>query len=314
MYQNFVGIDIAKASFVAASHQQQTVKQYTNDPDGFKQFHKEYRDLLKNGLVILETTGGYEMSLIRFLQKHQYAVHRANTIKVKYFIRSLGKLGKSDNIDALGLAAYGFERQAKLNLFAENPGKKLQKLVYRRNQLKQMLVQEKNRLKSPELDGLEKSYRLLITALEKEIERIQLQIDDICSNDPDLNAKKNVLKTVNGIGDIIATQLLALLPEIGQLNRKQIASLAGVAPHPNESGGKVGYRYTKGGRSEVKRVLFMAAMSASRSQSQLGKFYERLVGAGKKKMVALTALMRKIVVIANARMKEFLAIDGVLTT
>lgn len=114
------------------------------------------------------------------------------------------------------------------------------------------------------------------------------------------------LQTVPGIGFVTAIQLLALIPEIGQLNRKQIASLAGVAPHPYESGLTIGYRFTRGGRPDVKNVLFMAAMTAARSHSPLGEFYQRLVANGKKKMVALTALMRKIIVIANARVRECL--------
>jgi transposase len=117
--------------------------------------------------------------------------------------------------------------------------------------------------------------------------------------------KRDVLKTVPGLGDIISTNLLAFMPELGVADRRQIASLGGVAPHPNESGKKIGYRCTRGGRANVKRMLFMAAMTASRSNSKLGEFYQRLVAAGKKKMVALTALMPKILVIANARLIDF---------
>ena len=147
MYQNFIGIDISKRTFAVGYHGEHIVKNYTNLPQGFKDFLKDFKHLLKNGLVILETTGGYEMELIRFLQKHQCSVHRANTRKVKHFIRSFGKLGKSDAIDAIGLAHYGFERHKSLDEYVEHPGKKLLKLVNRRSELKQMVVQEKNRLK-----------------------------------------------------------------------------------------------------------------------------------------------------------------------
>jgi len=314
MYQNFIGIDISKNSFSVACHGQKEVSELANNMTGFKNFYKNNKNSLKKGLVVLETTGGYEMNLIRFLQKHQCSVHRANTSKVKYFIRSFGKLGKSDAIDALGLAHYGFDRNKTLDVFVENPGKKLLKLVQRRNDLKKMIVQEKNRLKAPDQGELKKSFETVIKALEKQMKKIEEQIDEISTADKSLNEKKAVLKTVDGIGDIIAIQLLALLPELGTINRKKIASLAGVAPHPNESGEKIGHRFTRGGRADIKPILFMAAMAASRSHSKLGAFYQKLIKAGKKKMVALTALMRKIVVIANARMNEFLTENPIATT
>lgn len=207
----------------------------------------------------------------------------------------------------MGLAHYGVERHPSLELFKEHPRQKLLKLVLRRTELKQMLVQEKNRLKAPDLGDLKNSFKVIIEALEKQLLFIGEQIKEICSADIELKKQMSVLKTISGIADISAFALLALLPELGTVNRKQIASLAGVAPHHNESGNKVGYRFTRGGRSEVKPVLFMAAMAAARSHSELGEFYRKLIAAGKKKMVALVALMRKIVVIANARVRDSLA-------
>lgn len=314
MYQNFIGIDISKDTFCTAVYGADKTRTYQNSEKGFDEFRQQHTELLSQSLIILETTGGYEMALIRNLQKHDCFVHRANTRKVKHYIRSFGQLGKTDAIDAIALAQYAFDRHEKLDIFVENISLQLLQLVRRRNDLKQMLVQEKNRLKAPEHSELKNSFQAIINVLQNEIDDIQSQIDEIYKVDAKLLEKKNVLKSVDGIGDIIATELLALIPELGTIDRKKIASLGGVAPHPNESGKKIGYRFTRGGRAEIKPVLFMAAMSASRGHSELGKFYRKLIEAGKKKMVAMTALMRKILVIANARMRDFLSERPTQTT
>lgn len=305
MYQYFIGIDISKNDFSMAMYGEKKATVYPNNLEGFTAFFSDYQTCLKKGLVILETTGGYELSLIHYLQGQQCAVHRANARKVKYFIRSFGKLAKSDSIDASGLALYGYERHEKLELFKVNSQEKLLKLVQRRIELKQMLVQEKNRRQAPNQHVLKRSFNAIISTIESELKLIEKEIDALCKSDPLLQEKKKILKSIKGIGDIIAVELLALLPEMGTINRRKIASLGGLAPHPNESGNRIGYRSTRGGRADVKPILFMAAMTAARSKSNLGEFYERLLKAGKKKMVALTALMRKILVIANAKMKDF---------
>lgn len=312
MYQKFLGMDIGKDHFYVAIYAQNTVDEYQNTPQGFNAFYAAYSHVLNQALVVVETTGGYEMALIRFLQQHACAVHRANTRKVKHFIRSYGQLGKSDELDALGLAHYGHERASTLGLYVAHPRQELLKLVTRRVELKQMLVQEKNRLKAPEQGALKESFKRVIEVLNEQLEAIDKQIEKISEQDSRFKAAQAELETIPGIGSVTARYLLALAPELGKVNRKQIASLSGVAPHPNESGKYSGDRFTRGGRKTIKPVLFMAAMSAARSKSSLGEFYQRLVKAGKKKMVALTALMRKIIVIANAKLRDFYAKDAFL--
>lgn len=306
MYQHFIGIDIGKNNFVTAIYGSNQTSTYSNNINGFEEFFLSNEAVLKNGLIVLETTGGYEIDLIYYLQARQCFIHRANTRKVKHFIRSFGRLAKTDAIDAQALAQYGYERQATLELFQVNSQQKLLKLVQRRLELKQMLVQEKNRRQAPDQKELRKSFDTIINVIEVEIEVIEKEIDQLFKADSFLETKKKIIKEIKGIGDVIACELIALLPELGKINRRKIASLAGLAPHPNESGKKIGYRSTRGGRSEIKPILFMAAMTAARSKSSLGEFYTRLVKAGKKKMVALTALMRKILIIANAKMRDFL--------
>lgn len=302
-----MGIDISKDNFVAAQLGKKKAISYPNNKKGFTQFCKEFQQSLPKALIVLETTGGYEVELIHYLQVQKYLVHRANTRKVKHFIRSYGTSAKTDAIDAFSLALYGSERHSKLEIYKENPHKKLLKLVQRRNDLKRMLVQEKNRLKAPDQKDFRKSFQTIISAIEHEMLKIGKAIDQLCKEYIHFEELKKVLKTISGIGDITATQLIALLPELGKIDRKNIASLAGLAPHANESGKKIGYRSTRGGgRSDVKPVLFLSAMTAARSKSSLGAFYNKLLAAGKKKMVALTALMRKILVIANARVRDYL--------
>jgi transposase len=309
-YHNFIGIDIGKFNFVVATNSLKETKEYENTSAGILDFLKDYSDLVTNSLCILETTGGYELPLLYTLCSEQIKVHRADTRKVKSFIRSYGNAAKTDALDARALAKYGYERHEQLVIFAP-PSKRsldLFSLVQRRCDLKQMLVAEKNRLKGPGSDAIKKSCSQMIETITLQIDSIAAQIKALIAGDPILTEKQRILKTIPGIGDIISFELLILLPELGALNRRQIASLAGLAPRANDSGKYQGYRKTGNGRRTIKPILFLAAMAARNSKSDLGlkEFYEKLLSRGKKKMVALVALMRKILVIANARLKSHL--------
>lgn len=306
LYNNFVGVDIGKFTFVVAVYNQKQTKEYENTPDGIKEFIKEYRDVLSKGLCILETTGGYEMRLLLTLCDKNIAVHRANTRKVKHFIRSFGNAAKTDKLDGKALALYGYERGERLERFVPQSKEALvlYELVQRRQDLKRLLVAEKNRLQAPRADVIKQSCQTMIEAISGQIKLITDALNLKINADPVLKKKKETLKTVPGIGEITSTELLILLPELGTLSRRQIASLTGLAPIANDSGLYNGYRAIGYGRSDIKPILFMSAMAARKSNSSLKSFYNRLIDAGKKKMVALTALMRKLIVIANARLKE----------
>jgi transposase len=220
--------------------------------------------------------------------------------------RRNGKSAKTDALDAKVLALYGYERHRNLDVYepcSEN-AMALYELVGRRHDLKKMLVSEKNRLQAPRTDITQKSCLALIEILEHEISNIATEIERIIARDVSLRQKKSTLQTIPGIGETISSELVILLPELGMLNRREIASLVGVAPRANESGKYSGYRSTGHGRSGIKPMLFLAAMAARRSNSPLKSFYEQLLKRGKKKQVALTALMRKIIVIANARIRD----------
>lgn len=307
VYNHFVGIDIGKLSFVVGSHGDKAIKEYENTPEGIEDFLKNYHSVLPNAFIVLETTGGYEMRLLLALCEKGYAVHRADTRKVKNFVRSLGNSAKTDALDSKALALYGYERHLRLECYKPQSKQavELYELIQRCSDLKQILTAEKNRLKAPRTDYVKDSCILMIDTLAQQIELLTARINQMIKADSILKEKKAVLKTIPGIGEITANYLLVLLPELGTLNRKQIASLTGLAPIANDSGLFRGYRATGHGRSGVKPILFMASMAASNSNSCLKDFYNRLVKAGKKKIVALTALMRKIIVIANARIRDF---------
>jgi transposase len=307
VYNNFIGIDIGKFGFVCSLYSSNETKEYANTMEGIDKFIEENGGYLADGLSILETTGGYEMALLSTLCHRGFAVHRAHTRKVKSFIRSYGNEAKTDALDAKALALYGYERHKSLKLYEAQKERMLDlyELTQRREDLKQILVAEKNRLQAPRLSRVKSSCRKLVGMLEAEIKEITEEINQLIEEDIVLKKKKEILKTVPGIGEIVSNDLLVLLPEIGEMDRRQIASLAGLAPKANDSGKYNGYRAVGYGRQGIKPKLFLSAMAARNSKTVFKEFYEQLIKRGKKKMVALTALMRKILVTANARVKAW---------
>jgi transposase len=257
-------------------------------------------------LVVCEATGGYETRLLAALVAAGIQAHRADARKVKSFIRSLGTLAKTDAIDARALARYGQERYADLPCWQppEAARARLQTMVLTRRDLVADRTAYKNRLKAPGSEHVAQHLEAVIACLDKQIDALNEEANRLINITKDLKATVTALCEIKGIGATTATALIALMPELGTTDRRRIASLAGLAPHPRQSGGTDAYRRVRGGRPEVKRVLFMAALSAARAEGPLRDVYTRLIKNGKKPMVAIIAIMRKIVVIANARIKE----------
>jgi transposase len=305
-YNNFIGIDIGKFTFVVGIHGQKSTKEFANTDSGIDLFFKEYKKKFPSSLYVLETTGGYEMKLLLEICKKKLDVHRANTRCVKSFIRSFGNKAKTDALDAKALSLYGAERSERLRLFepSDESSSELYELTQRRKDLQQILVAEKNRQQAPTAKHVKESHEKMISTISEQVTLLDDRINSVINNNEALLEKKTTLKTIPGIGDITANSLIALLPELGTIDRRQIASLAGLAPKANDSGNKSGYRMTNKGRADIKPILFMAAMSARNSNSDLKKYYLDMLDRGKKKMVALTALMRKIIVIANAKIRD----------
>jgi transposase len=244
---------------------------------------------------------------LEFLDTKKLGVHRAAGRQIKNFIRSYGQYAKTDRIDAIAIARYSHERGSSLALYkpVDDTYKKLNEYVTRRLDLVQMLVQEKNRYKSPTGKGMKANIQEHITFLNEQIKSIDGEILDLQKQSKESLDKWELLQTIEGVGEKTATFLLALLPELGMLNGKQIASLSGLAPYSKDSGKSQGYRSTTyGGRRDLRPILFLSAMAAGRTKGKLGRWYRDLISKGKKKMVALVALMRKIIVIANAKIRD----------
>ena len=300
---HFVGCDVGKAEIVVFDQSTGKTTTLANQPDILAGFADS---LDETSLVVCEATGGYEAALLSALVTAGRAVHRADARKVKAFIRSFGTLGKTDRLDAQALARYGCERHQDLTRWTPPAvaQSRLQALVLLRRDLVADHTAWNNRSQAPNAEHAQHVHAAMIAALQTQIQTVDQQIKAVINASSTLKTLEKTLRLVAGIGPAMSAGLIALMPELGTLNRREVASLAGLAPHPQQSGQSHGYRSTRGGRPEVRRLLFMAAMAASRSKSELAAFYKRLVANGKKPIVALTALMRKIIVIANAKIRD----------
>lgn len=298
-----VGCDVGKDSVVVFDSRTGKTREIANRPRELAAFVGR---LPGDCLLVCEATGGYETALLEAALSAGLTAHRADARKVKAFIRSLGRLAKTDRIDAQGLARYGQERADRLEPWQppEPALQSLQALVRLRRDLVEQRAAHKQRLKAPGAAAVSGYLEPLIAQLGSAIARIDTEIATLCEQSETLRRRTAVVAGLEGCGAVVTTGLVALLPELGTVDRKAIAALAGVAPHPRQSGKKDAYRHVRGGRPEVRRLLFMAALSAARHNRHLKAFYERLVANGKKKIVALTAVMRKIVTILNARVRD----------
>jgi transposase len=306
-YEHFIGIDIAKKSFVAACLNEKKTTSFSNDLSGFQKFCDYYKDILRKSFITLEMTGYYEMECAKYLVNQGFDVHRAHGYQIKNYTRSLGIKGKTDSSDAQVLAIYGKERHIKLMLF-KCPTKKeteLRMLLSRRSDLVKMSVQEKNRLQAPGNILIKDHIENVLSYLKEQIQIIESKIENLFEQDEELKLKAEVAKTITGIGPVLSKALVIGIPELGKIDRRSIASLVGVAPHPKNSGSFTGIRSTSRGREEIKRALCTAALSAARSKGEFGDFYRNLRARGKKPMVAVVALMRKILVVLNAKIRDF---------
>lgn len=299
----FIGCDVGKASIVVFDSRDATTRTIANEPTALA----EFAATLEAGcLVICEATGGYEADLLETICAADRDVHRADARKVKAFIRSLGTLGKSDAIDARALARYGEERHDRLARWQPRDAdrQQLQTLVLARRELVRQRVACSNRLAAPGAAPVAERLQRIMTLLNQEIAGLEADIAQLIDHSMVLTRAVTVVRTLRGFGPAVAAGVIALMPELGTLGRRQAAALAGLAPHPNQSGSADRYRRTRGGRPEVKQILFMAAMAAVRSDPTMQAFYRRLIGNGKKPLVALTAVMRKMIVTANARLRD----------
>jgi transposase len=256
--------------------------------------------------IVVEASGGYELALVEAARAQGQTLYRVHPNQVLGFARSLGQNGKTDPIDSRSLALFGTMFHARLRPFhlPSDAERKLRQLARRRDELIAIRTQERNRLKAPDPHTPCDSITRMLDYLKAEITLIQIDIEAIFNNNQPLAQKQSVLCNIKGISAVTAHNLLATLPEIGQLTGKQIAALAGLAPYPRDSGTKTGYRKTGKGRADVRPILFMATLSAIRHNPDIKAFYQRLIANAKKPMVAVVAAARKLLVIANAKIRD----------
>jgi transposase len=299
----FIGCDVGKAAIVVHDSRDGRTRSVANNPGALAAFAHQ---LDPDCLVICEATGGYELALLVALLDAGIPAHRADARRVKAFIRSLGTLAKTDRLDAAALARYGRDRHAGLARWqAHDPARdRLAALVQARLDLVADRTAHRNRRSAPTSQPAWSFLDAVIATLTEQIKAIEAAIRTEIKASRPLTRAVRLLTAVRGIGFVTAVGLLALMPELGTLNRRQIAALGGVAPHPWQSGTIDKRRYVRGGRGEVKPVLFMAALAASRFHTELSRFYQRLLANGKLKKVALTAVMRKLLIICNAILRQ----------
>ena len=297
----YTGLDIAKLNLQL--HLAGRIHDLPNTATG----HRRLCKLLAaqpGGQVICEATGGYERDVVAALQAAKVPVSILNPARVRHFARAQGQRAKTDNLDAAVLTAYGQALQPKPTAPRAEQAQQLTELVRRRVQLSDALVAQRLQAQALTLPVLQRQAKSLIRRLEQEIQQIEAQLHALRTQAPLLDQRAQKLQTIKGVGALTALGMLAELPELGTLNRGQAAALAGLAPHPRDSGQWHGRRTIGGGRSQVRRALYMAALVAARCNQPLKAFYQRLRLAGKPAKVALTAVMRKLVVWMNHLLKS----------
>lgn len=302
MGELYLGIDVSKAHLDYAYYGAQETGQVDNQAAGIAQLVAACKTRQVT-LVVVEATGGLEMPVVAALLTAGVPTALTNPRQVRDFAKGLGKLAKTDKIDAHTLAHFGFVVKPRVYVLPAADAQALEALLTRRNQLMDILTAERLRLTSTHASQRQRLQKH-IDWLKTELEEIDQALDQAIKLSETWKAKDLLLQSVPGVGRILATSLLAWLPELGLLNGKQIAALVGVAPFNRDSGQMRGKRMICGGREQVRSPLYMAALSASRFNPVISVFYKRLIKAGKPAKVALTACMRKLLTILNAMMKQ----------
>ncbi len=300
--ESFIGIDVSKAALDVAILPGGTPLRFVNDAPGIAAL-VAHLQALAPALVVLEPTGGFELGITSALAAARLPLVVVNPRQVRAFARASGRLAKTDRLDAAALAHFGETLRPVPRALKGEQAEELEALVARRRQLVEMLSAERNRRRLAR-----KRVRADIDAhirfLQARLKDTDASLKALIEQSPLWRAQEELLRSVPGVGPVLATTLLASLPELGRLNRRQIAALVGVAPFARDSGAWRGTRRIFGGRAPVRAVLYMATVAAVRCNPVLVGFHRRLREAGKKPKVALTACMRKLLTILNAIMRD----------
>jgi transposase len=297
----FVGLDVSKNWLDVAVHESAEGFRVGNTAAGIASLLERLR-ALKPSLIVLEATGGFEMLVVAELSRARWPVVVSNARRIREFARATGRLAKTDKLDAKVLAHFAAAVRPPARRLPDEAEEQLTALLTRRTQVVDMLTVEKNRLVTVRAQ-MRSNIEAHIQWLHQTLKDLDQEIGDAVKGSPVWREKDALLQSVPGVGPITSATMLGMLPELGQLNRQEIAALVGVAPLNKDSGKKRGKRRVYGGRAGVRRVLYMAALSARKFNPRIKAFYELLLQHGKEKKVALTACMRKLLVILNAMMR-----------
>lgn len=298
-----VGIDVAKHHLDVAIEPDHQSFRLAHDEAGLKALAQRANQARPN-LVVLEASGRLEAEAAAVLAAEGLPVVVVNPRQVRDFGRATGRLAKTDRIDAALLCAFGAAVRPEVRSLKDDQAQALEALTARRRQLLQMLVAEKNRLHNTTAKAVRKNLKAHIAWLERHLDRTNNDLQRQIKDTPAWRERDDLLEGVPGVGYVTAITLISDLPELGSLNPKQIAALAGVAPFNRDSGTWQGRRCVWGGRHHVRTALYMATLSAIRSNPAIRPFYQRLIAAGKPPKVAITACMRKLLVILNAIVRD----------
>ena len=298
-----VGIDVSKKTLDAHLLPEGRRPHFTNNPAG-RQALLQAVSSKKLQCVAMEATGGYERALAVGLDAAGLPVVVLNPRWVRDFARATGRLAKTDQIDARHIAQYAQKVQPEPRGVPDATGRRLQDLVARRRQLQAMHTAEANRLEHAEDRDIRHSIRTVLKSLKRQIERLDHLLEETIQSSPTRRQTVERIESVPGLGRQTAILLATRLPELGRMNRRQVAAMVGVAPINRDSGQYRGKRMTGGGRADIRAALYMPLLSAIQHNPVLRSFYRRLVEAGKAKMIAVVACMRKLLVILNTMIKN----------
>jgi len=298
----FIGIDVSKGRLDVAVCPSGDRDSVFNDEGGIQALIKRLGEIQPT-LIVMEATGGFEHPAMRALASAELPVVVVNPRQVRDFAKATGQLAKTDRIDAWVLARFAEAVRPAVRPLPDEVTLELRALIARRRQLTEMIVAETNRLSSAS-KAVRKSIKAHVRWLEAELKRADKDLDQAIRQSPIWQENQDLLRSVPSIGPVVSRTLIAELPELGQLNRKQIAALVGIAPLNRDSGTFRGRRSIWGGRATVRATLYMAALVASRRNAVISAFYKRLRDAGKAPKVALVACMRKLLTILNAMIKH----------
>jgi transposase len=303
MEQICVGIDVAKDRLDVHVRPSGEAFGVSRDHEGLSSLTERLRTLSPT-LVVMEASGGFEVTVAAALSAAGLPLAVVNPRQIRDFARATGRLAKTDTLDAAAIAHFAEAIRPQPRPLRDAQAQELAELVARRRQVIEMMVAERNRLRQLHSARLKKRVERHLVALHKELTEIEGDLGDAIRGTPVWREKEELLTSVPGVGDATARTLLADLPELGTLDRRAIAALAGLAPFNRDSGTLRGRRTIWGGRASVRAVLYMAALVASRHNAIIATFYARLRDAGKPAKLALTACMRKLLTILNAVLRD----------